>query len=162
MFKIEYALLTFFEKAKKVKGRKTLQKTIYLLQSYGVPFDLNYIYQYYGPYSAELQIEVDNLIKQRLLKETIKGDMYVYEITKKGKEFLKTYRKFIKPDFELPIDLLKELLAKNPQALEVASTYVYLLELGYSLEKAEKITRELKEHLMLFFEEAKNIILLIL
>lgn len=158
MFEKEFALLSFFEKAERIKGRKKLQKTVHLLQFRGVPFDLDYTYHYYGPYSADLQVEVDTLVRQGLLEETMEGEMYVYKITEKGKEFLKAYRRFINSDFDIPDDLLKELLSKNVQVLEIASTYAYLLELGYSPEEAEKEAKELKKHLATFFEEARKIV----
>lgn len=158
MFEREFALLSLFERAGRIRGRKKLQKTVHLLQFKGVPFNLDYTYHYYGPYSSELQIEIDNLVKQGFLREFMEGDMYVYEITEKGAEFLRAYREFVDSNFDIPDDLLEKLLNKNTQVLEIASTYAYLLESGYSYEKAEKEAKKLKEHLAVFFEDARELV----
>jgi len=54
--------MQFFEIAKKVEGRIKLQKVIYILQTKGlVNFELDYKYALYGPYSQDLQLQIDYL-----------------------------------------------------------------------------------------------------
>lgn len=157
MFEKEFALLSLFERAGKVEGRKKLQKIIYLLKLNNIPFEMEYKYHHYGPYSAELQSEINYLVMHKLLKESSTGEMYIYEITDKGHEFLNSYRKMTADDFYIPDDLLDKLLNSSTSLLEMASTYAFLLEMGYEEKEAEKKAVELKEHLTYCLAEAKNL-----
>lgn len=158
MFKKEYALLNLFEKATQIDGRKKLQKIVYLLKLYKLPFEMNYKYYHYGPYSAELQTEINYLVSHGLLDELPIGEMYVYRINNKGYEFLKSYRKMIDDDFEIPENLLNELLDCDTSVLEMASTYAYLLEMGYGQEEAYNKAVKLKPYLEYCFDEAKTVV----
>lgn len=155
MFRKEFALLSLFEKARKVEGRKKLQKVIYLLKLDNVPFEMEYKYHHYGPYSAELQSEINHLVMHGLIEESHKSEMYIYEISEKGNEFLKSYREMTPEVFDIPDELLKTLLASGTNVLEMASTYAFLLEMGYKDKEAEEKTIELKDHLKYCLEEAK-------
>lgn len=62
-------LLYFFSKAKQVTGRKKLQKMIYILQQCRVPFEEKYQFHFYGPYSEELTLRVEELCNLNFLNE---------------------------------------------------------------------------------------------
>src|ERR1700733_4786732 len=73
-------IMQFFEVAKKVEGRIRLQKIIYILQTKGiVNFELDYKYALYGPYSQDLQLEIDYLKAIGFLKETARKN-FTYEL----------------------------------------------------------------------------------
>src|SRR5699024_6984368 len=62
-------LLHFFIEANEVTGRKKLQKMIYILQVCGIPFGEKFHYHFYGPYSEELSLRVEELCNLGFLKE---------------------------------------------------------------------------------------------
>jgi len=88
----------FFHK-KPIKGRTRFQKTIFLLKKkYRIPFDLNFIPYYYGPYSEELADLTSLLRALKLVEETteylgIGMIRYNYQLTEKGKKYFKRFQK---------------------------------------------------------------------
>lgn len=68
----------------KVMGRKRFQKAVHLLQFLGYPLPETFSYHHYGPYSPELQDELDFLAEIGLLEETRSTRGYLYEVTPKG------------------------------------------------------------------------------
>lgn len=153
----EYALIRLFAIAPIIKGRKKLQKTVYLLQQAGVPYTEKFKYYHYGPYSSELQVEIDRLVRQELINETYTGDAYVYKITEKGEEFIQQYSSLNNCKFELSEHLVKRIIDNNTSILEMASTYAYLLEMGYKEEDAMVKAGELKPHLYERLDEARKL-----
>ena len=147
MFEQTYKLVKFFEEAKRISGRKKLQKIIYLLQYSGKDFEMNYYYHYYGPYSSDLQIEVQYLVERGFLLEKKAGDTYVYEISKEGEDFLRNYEEKFASESVFNLEAIDELNKKNASFLELLSTYVYLLETGYDKEKAIEKVKKLKPDL---------------
>jgi uncharacterized protein YwgA len=130
-------IMQFFAIAKKVEGRIKLQKVIYILQSKGlIDFDLDYKYALYGPYSQDLQLEIDYLTKIGFLRETISNN-YVYEVN---------------TDFPIDVEIeenvninklfINDLLNEESQLLEVTSTIYYLK--SYHYKNAEDIEEKIK------------------
>jgi uncharacterized protein YwgA len=69
-----------------VEGRKYFQKAIYILQEYfKVGFNYSYIPYLYGPYSSQLQNDIDILARTGYLKASKSGPLFFYEITTLGK-----------------------------------------------------------------------------
>lgn len=157
LFEKEYALLKLFEVTGYIEGRKKLQKTVYLLQSMGVPFDMKFKYYHYGPYSADLQSQINMLVAYELIDESNHGDTYIYKITEKGKEFITKYRNEISSELSLPVESVKYLLSTCATTLEVSSTYSYLIGMGYDAESARIRTTELKPHLKNSLRDAINL-----
>ena len=46
----------------KIDGRTKFQKIVYILKNNGVNFEEQFKYHYFGPYSPELQLEIEELI----------------------------------------------------------------------------------------------------
>lgn len=151
----EYALIRLFEVTPRFEGRKRLQKTVYLLQQMGVPYNEKFKYHHYGPYSSELQAEVDRLVRFELLNETFTGDAYVYEITSKGKDFIREYSGLNGSSFEFPEHVAERIVGNSTSVLEMASTYAYLLEMGYKEAEAMAKALELKPHLEYCLDKAR-------
>jgi len=158
MLRNEYALVLLLGSVPKIMGRKRLQKTVYLLQQAGVPFFEKFSYHHYGPYSAELQAEVDRLVDYGLVSETCNNAFYTYEITEEGRKFLETYEKVVGEKFSLPSNIVERLMRASTQVLEMASTYAYLLEMGYKKEEALAKALELKPHLKDFLPDAQALV----
>jgi len=151
MFKGASYLLEILSKVD-IKGRKKLQKIIFLLENNGMDAPYKYSYHYYGPYSAQLQDEVDFLVEQEFLEEISQGGTYIYKITDYGTKF----KKHIEDNYKVSIDkdLLIKLNNENPQFLEILSTYVFLLKSGYDEGSSKEKAKELKPHLRGFLDDA--------
>lgn len=73
---------------KRVEGRKQFQKIVFLLKEYSeIEFTYPFIPYLYGPYSSQLQNDIDNLARTGYLKASRVGRLYYYEITPLGQRF---------------------------------------------------------------------------
>ncbi|NPV72680.1 MAG: hypothetical protein HPY89_02550 [Pelotomaculum sp.] len=160
MFEKTHRLIKFFEKSGGITGRKKLQKIVYVLQSLGYPYGMDYIYCHYGPYSPQLQFEVDRLAEKGLINEQYFNQAYQYSITEEGRElgrFLDEKNKGI-DRLEVPGELLSELIRQDAQFLELVATIIYIKNLGYGSETTEQKVKELKPHLTDRYSEALTFI----
>lgn len=87
MFQTTYPLLAFFDHVAVVHGRKKLQKMIHLLKSAGNEFPFKFRYHHYGPYSSQLQSEMNRLVSEGFIVEKLEDGTYTYEITESGRKF---------------------------------------------------------------------------
>lgn len=146
MFEAAHCLLSVFYEVGKVYGRKKIQKMIHLLEAAGTRMPFKYEYHYYGPYSAELQAEINDLVRQGFLAETKDEDAYIYEITAKGRQFKEMLDRSGKI-VEIDGERIEAMSQKSSQFLEMVSTYAFLIDAGYEPEKAKHKALELKPHL---------------
>lgn len=151
-------LLQLFEHVQKIYGRKKLQKMVHLLQYSGSDFNMKYSYYHYGPYSSELQRELEELVDNKYILEEKVGEGYEYSLTNEGRIFLNLIRKNIgKRDSNLSKDKIDILNQQCSQFLEVLSTYVFLIDNGYTNYEAYEKTKELKPHLIdRYLEDVKD------
>lgn len=63
--KILHAIRT----AKEVVGRKKLQKMIYIAKRLSFPYQEKFDFHFYGPYSEELTLQVEELVNMGFLDE---------------------------------------------------------------------------------------------
>jgi len=154
MFEAAYSLLSVFAEVNKVYGRKKIQKMVHLLESAGANMPFKYEYHYYGPYSAELQEEINVLVQQGLLTETKDDEAYVYAITEKGKKFKETLETVGGYNINFNAELLNSMSKESSQFLEMASTYAFLIDSGYNPQQAKSKALELKPHLEKYIERA--------
>ncbi|GIO26812.1 YwgA family protein [Ornithinibacillus bavariensis] len=122
-------LMQFFSEAEEVTGRKKLQKMIYILQSLGVPFEEKFQFHFYGPYSEELSLRIEELCNLGFIheKKEVKSNyfQYHYSLTKDGTAFLQQFSTNL-PDCTKMITRLQE---KSSRFLELVSTMLYFREL---------------------------------
>lgn len=154
MFQSTYQLLTFFDSAEGIRGRKKLQKMIHLLKSAGTEFPFKYRYHHYGPYSAQLQAEMNQLVKQGYLNEKLENGAYKYKITDNGLKFKSMLELDGGFSFSLNEAVLSELKEQDTQFLEMFSTYVFLIESGDTRKEAEEKAKQLKPNLINWLDEA--------
>ncbi len=73
-------------------GRKKLQKMIYIAKKLTFPFGEKFQFPFFGPYSEELTVRVEELCNMGFLHEVKekKGGYYQYRytLTEEGKQFL--------------------------------------------------------------------------
>lgn len=122
-------LMHFFSTAKEVTGRKKLQKMIYILQKNHVPFEEKYEFHFYGPYSEELSLRVEELTNLGFISEDKEEKsnyyQYHYRITDDGQEFLQQFSLSM-PDFTSKVEQLQQ---KSSRFLELVSTMLYFDDL---------------------------------
>ena len=114
----------------KIEGRKRFQKIIFLLQEqYNIDFGYKFIAYLYGPYSSQLQNDIDMLVQAGCLKASKIGDLFLYEITSSGqkiaayiekeygdemaKELKKCVNELNEKETEKLVELSKQLMGKK-------------------------------------------------
>lgn len=123
-------LMQFFSVADEVTGRKKLQKMIYILQRANVPFEEKYQFHFYGPYSEELTLRVEELSNLGFIDE-VKEDksnyfQYRYAITPAGQEFLEQFA-IQMPDISERMEILN---SQSSRFLELVATMMYFSDLA--------------------------------
>jgi uncharacterized protein YwgA len=111
--------------AGEIVGRKKLQKMIYIAKKMDFPFQERFQFHFYGPYSEELTLRVEELCNMGFLNEVKekKGGyfQYRYTLTDTGKEFLSLN------EVDMPkLDgCLLDMNEQNARFLELVSTVLY-------------------------------------
>lgn len=108
-----------------VIGRKKLQKMIFIAKKLDFPFGEKFQFHFYGPYSEELTIRVEELYNMGFLAEVKekKGGyfQYRYTLTEAGEEFLQEN----KMDIPYLRVCLTDMNSQNARFLELVSTVLY-------------------------------------
>jgi len=165
LLKEHVKLMSAFSACGEIIGRKKLQKMIYIAKKISFPFQEKFQFHFYGPYSEELTLRVEELCNMGFVHEEKekKGGYYQYRytVTKEGMDFLKLY--------EEEIPKLKEcVLHMNEQSarfLELVSTVLYFDHLSeeevkekiFTLKKKQNYTEEEIEKAYQYIEELKGI-----
>jgi uncharacterized protein len=144
--KLMYAI----EAAGEITGRKKLQKIIYIAKKLSFPFQERFQFHFYGPYSEELTLRVEELSNLGFIEEVKekKGGyfQYRYMLTDAGKEFLSVN------DINMPslADCLLDMNEQNARFLELVSTVLFFESLTreevtdkvFTLKSKQKYTEE--------------------
>lgn len=159
-------LVQFIRKATEVRGRKKLQKMIYIAKRCGVPFNEKYQLHMYGPYSEELTCRIEELCELGFLQEALedKGSyvVYRYEATATGLEFAET---FTDEQF-IPENLIESMQSKSARFLELVSTLYYFDDLPKEaqIEKVKIVKNKLNytdeefEEAFVYIEELAKLV----
>jgi uncharacterized protein YwgA len=148
-----------------IVGRKKLQKMIYISKKLAFPFQEKFQFHFYGPYSEELTLRVEELFNLGFINEVKekKGgySQYRYTLTDNGKEFLSLYESKM-PHLD---KCLQDLNEQSARFLELVSTILFFDSL--SREEATEKIKTLKakqqyseqeiEEAYLYFEKLKQI-----
>lgn len=145
----DYHLLKMIGAAEQIKGRKRLQKCVYLLKFGGCLPEDRFFLHYYGPYSSDLAARVDNLTDRKRLVETRLntpqgGIEYCYALSPESRqELCELDGRLPGPDVEQTdrhAARFRELSSRPVRELELAATLLYWLEWGTEWEEAENRT----------------------
>ncbi len=156
----EYVPICFTaEKCKEIHGRKKFQKIFYLSKEVGMPIREIFEWNIFGPFSRELASEIDSLCEMGLLSEDSVGMEYVYEITKKGSDFLEgslpsedeTYSRFA--------GIVQTLNSYGSQELEKLASIRFLLNEGYDYPYVQALLQYTKKYTPEEIEEGKELLL---
>jgi uncharacterized protein len=145
-------------------GRKKLQKMIYIAKKVSFPFHERFQFHFYGPYSEELTLRVEELCNMGFLNEIKekKGGyfQYRYTLTDTGKEFLSLN------EVEMPFlqDCLGDMNEQNARFLELVSTVLYFDNLSkeevtdkvFTLKSSQRYTEEEIDQAYAYIEALKE------
>lgn len=119
-------------------GRKKLQKIIYIAKKLSFPFQERFQFHFYGPYSEELTLRIEELCNIGFIEEVRekKGGyfQYRYTLTDSGKEFL-SLNEVQMPKIK---DCFTDMNEQSARFLELVSTVLFFDNLPRA-EVAEKI-----------------------
>jgi uncharacterized protein len=146
-----------------VIGRKKLQKMIYIAKKMNFPFQERFQFHFYGPYSEELTLRVEELCNMGFLNEVRekKGGYYQYRytLTEAGEEFLNMNH----VDMPQLDECLQDINTQNARFLELGSTVLYFDNLSkdeikekvQTEKKSQKFTEEEMENAFMYIESLK-------
>jgi uncharacterized protein len=140
-------LVSIFSSTGEVVGRKKLQKIVYIAKKLNFPFQEKYQFHFYGPYSEELTLRMEELCNFGFIKETKekKGgyNQYRYEMTSEGEDFLTMYEHLKMPTLSDCVTAMNELPSRT---LELISTILYFEELSKQEVKDKVFTLKEKQN----------------
>ncbi|MDQ0857001.1 YwgA family protein [Bacillus sp. V2I10] len=157
-------LMKVFSSSGEITGRKKLQKMIYIAKKINFPFYEKYDFHFYGPYSEELTLRIEELCNLGFLNEMHekKGGyfQYRYSLTEAGEEFLTHY------DLEMPPlkDCMEDLNSQSARFLELVSTVLFfdtldkeeVKEKVFTLKSKQKYTEEEIEQAYAYIESIRT------
>lgn len=137
MFKDHANIINAISTAGEISGRKKLQKIVYIAKKLSFPFHEKFQFHFYGPYSEELTLRIEELCDMGYLNEVKEKKagyyQYCYSITEAGRDFLSIQ------EVEMPAleTCLLDMNEQNARFLELVSTVLYF----DTLEKEEVIEK---------------------
>ncbi|MBU7031211.1 MAG: hypothetical protein HXS53_01655 [Theionarchaea archaeon] len=117
----------------RIKGRKKIQKMIYIAQKLEYPFKERFSLYRYGPYSLELAGELKRMGELFLLLEDKRDLSYLIELTDRGNSFSENFKNEIismigKKEFIQFENLIMKLNNLKAWQLEILATLFYFRE----------------------------------
>jgi len=158
--------MSAFMASGEVIGRKKLQKMIFIAKKLAFPFQERFEFHFYGPYSEELTLRVEELCNMGFISEVKekKGGYYQYRysVTEEGEDFLKIYEK----DMPFLEDCLTDMNGQSARFLELVSTVLYfdnlpkeeVAEKVFTLKSKQKYTNEEVDEAYAYIESLKKVI----
>ncbi len=145
-------------------GRKKLQKMIYIAKKVTFPFQEKFQFHFYGPYSEELTLRIEELCNMGFLNEVKekKGGYYQYRytLTDEGREFLSLN------EVHMPFlhDCMTDMNDQNARFLELVSTVLYFDNLSkeevtekvFTLKSKQRYTEEEIDQAYQYIEALKE------
>ncbi|MCG1021294.1 YwgA family protein [Sutcliffiella horikoshii] len=138
-------LMKVFASAGEVIGRKKLQKMVYIAKKLNYPFYEKYNFHFYGPYSEEVTLRVEELCNLGFLSELKENkggySQYRYSLTENGEEFLTHY------DLEMPQlnECMRQMNEQSSRFLELVSTVLFFENLPREEVKEKVFTLKSKQ-----------------
>lgn len=129
-----------------INGKKAFQKYMYFLNASGVPTPLNFRIHHFGPYSAELDYQTDNLELVGAIDISANRNGFVISPGKKALRIIEHDQDFI-TKYQTLIDHILNLLPNEPRVLELWSTVHFVansMNQYYGGAKKENVIKEVK------------------
>ncbi len=164
MFKDHAKIIHAIETAGEISGRKKLQKIVFIAKKLSFPFKEKYQFHFYGPYSEELTLRVEELCEMGYLKEVREKRagyyQYCYSITETGRDFLSMQ------EIDMPAlkDCVLDMNGQNARFLELVSTVLFfdtlekdeVIEKIFTLKSKQKYTLEEIDQAYAYIDELKE------
>jgi uncharacterized protein len=138
-------LMKVFASAGEVIGRKKLQKMVYIAKKLNYPFYEKYNFHFYGPYSEEVTLRVEELCNLGFLSELKENkggySQYRYSLTENVEEFMPHY------DLEMPHlnECMRQMNEQSSRFLELVSTVLFFENLPREEVKEKVFTLKSKQ-----------------
>lgn len=139
-------LMALLQSAGEVIGRKKLQKMVFIAKKLNFPFYEKYSFHFYGPYSEEVALKIEELANLGLIvekQEKASGYVqYCYSLSNEGEQFLANF------DVHLSglRDCVETMNRKSARFLELVSTVLYFEHLGEAEIKQKIAVVKEKQH----------------
>ncbi|CAH0243492.1 hypothetical protein SRABI96_02991 [Peribacillus sp. Bi96] len=164
MFKDHANIINAISTAGEISGRKKLQKIVYIAKKLSFPFHEKFQFHFYGPYSEELTLRIEELCEMGYLNEVREKKagyyQYCYSITDAGQDFLSIQ------EVEMPAlgACLLDMNEQNARFLELVSTVLYfdtlekeeVTEKIFTLKSKQKYTPEEIDEAYEYIEQLKT------
>jgi uncharacterized protein len=149
-----------------IVGRKKLQKMIFIAKKLTFPFQEKFQFHFYGPYSEELTLRVEELCNMGFISEVKekKGGYFQYRycVTAEGEDFLKMYE--TDTDMTTLPECLQDMNEQPSRFLELVSTVLYfdnltkeeVTEKVFTLKSKQKYTHEEIEQAYEYIDSLKK------
>ncbi|SDJ75002.1 YwgA family protein [Salimicrobium halophilum] len=158
-------LMHFFASCDEVVGRKRLQKMVYIMKKCGVNFEERYEFHFYGPYSEELTLRIEEMCNLGFISEAMEEKknyyQYRYKLTDAGNDFL-SHSDIDLPELKGYIDGMNE---KSSRFLELVSTMLFFEHLPkdeieekiYTVKSKQNYKPEELEEAWAFIQEMRPV-----
>ncbi|MEH6945530.1 YwgA family protein [Bacillus sp. JJ634] len=164
MFKDHAKIINAISVAGEISGRKKLQKIVYIAKKLSFPFQEKYQFHFYGPYSEELTLRIEELCNMGYLNEVREKRagyyQYCYSITEAGRAFLSMQ------EVEMPMleECLLDMNEQNARFLELVSTVLFfdtlekdeVIEKIFTLKSKQKYTLEEIDEAYAYIEQLQE------
>ncbi|MFE0506279.1 YwgA family protein [Peribacillus butanolivorans] len=164
MFKDHANIINAISTAGEISGRKKLQKIVYIAKKLSFPFHEKFQFHFYGPYSEELTLRIEELCDMGYLNEVREKKagyyQYCYSITDAGHDFLSIQ------EVEMPAleACLLDMNEQNARFLELVSTVLYfdtlekeeVIEKIFTLKSKQKYTLEEIDEAYVYIDQLKT------
>jgi uncharacterized protein YwgA len=164
LFKDHANIINAISTAGEISGRKKLQKIVYIAKKLSFPFHEKFQFHFYGPYSEELTLRIEELCEMGYLNEVREKKagyyQYCYSITDAGQDFLSIQ------EVEMPAleACLQDMNEQNARFLELVSTVLYfdtlekeeVTEKIFTLKSKQKYTLEEIDEAYEYIEQLKT------
>ena len=164
MFKDHARIIHAISTAGEISGRKKLQKIVYIAKKLDFPFKEKYQFHFYGPYSEELTLRIEELCNMGYLNEVREKRagyyQYCYSVTDAGQDFLSMQ------EVDMPAikDCLLDMNEQNSRFLELVSTVLFFDTLGkdevtekiFTLKSKQKYTLEEIDQAYAYIEQLEE------
>ncbi|AZV45473.1 MULTISPECIES: YwgA family protein [Peribacillus] len=164
MFKDHAKIINAISVAGEISGRKKLQKIVYIAKKLSFPFQEKYQFHFYGPYSEELTLRIEELCNMGYLNEVREKRagyyQYCYSITEAGRGFLSMQ------EVEMPMleECLLDMNEQNARFLELVSTVLFfdtlekdeVIEKIFTLKSKQKYTLEEIDEAYAYIEQLQE------
>jgi uncharacterized protein len=164
LFKDHANIINAISTAGEISGRKKLQKIVYIAKKLSFPFHEKFQFHFYGPYSEELTLRIEELCEMGYLNEVREKKagyyQYCYSITDAGQDFLSIQ------EVEMPAleACLQDMNEQNARFLELVSTVLYfdtlekeeVTEKIFTLKSKQKYTLEEIDEAYVYIEQLKT------